>query len=245
MRNFKKMISLLTILLLVVTLTGCGSTASSGGNTGVWIAVTVMVFIAVFSATSGVVYLVLQKLLPPEKPASKRNRSTDYDYDDMRSPRANAYPQNRPVANPQSRPANNPQSRPVNNPQSRPPVNSGENSGIWICPRDGSRNSGPYCSRCGSNRSSAARANSGHQAPQRPQNAPANLRQPGAYAAQTQKPTPTVVPRQSAEQTVLAAPEKEYRGRFAKREEVQEPETEVDSELLAAIFREAAENPEE
>ena len=82
MRNTKKIISLLAMLLLAVGLTGCGS--SSSGNTGIWIAVTVMVFIAVFSATSGVVYLVLQRGLPPEKPRSRVVRTPDYDYDDKK-----------------------------------------------------------------------------------------------------------------------------------------------------------------
>ena len=50
-------------------------TVSARSNTGVWIAITVMVFVAVFAATSGVVYLVLQKLLPPEEPKSHGPRN--------------------------------------------------------------------------------------------------------------------------------------------------------------------------
>ena len=190
MRKMKKLSALLLVLLLLAAvLAGCGSkkcvwcgksfsgaghdtgsgyvcddcyyslsggsASSSGSNTGVWIAVTVMVFIAVFSATSGVVYLVLQKLLPPEKAAPKSRRSQDYDYDDFQSPK--------PVA---PRPTGSPQARPVNS----APRSSAEN-GMWICPRDKSRNSGPYCTVCGSNRPTAPRPVRTNPAAQRPQGA--------------------------------------------------------------------------
>lgn len=236
MRNFKKMISLLMLLLLTVSLTACGSSASSG-NTGIWIAVTVMVFIAVFSATSGVVYLVLQKLLPPEKPRTRSRRTEDYDYDDLQ-----------PVKSAPPRPAPNPQTRPAPNPQARPAVNPGGNTGsgdVWLCPRDGSRNFGPYCTVCGTNRPAAARtapAARGQNVQSRPvSGGGSEIRQPRAFAQGAQEPSyQPPVSRQPA-------PEKEYRGKFARKEPVAVPveEPEVDSELLAAIFREAAENPEE
>lgn len=306
MRKMKKLSALLLVLLLLAAvLAGCGSkkcvwcgksfsgaghdtgsgyvcddcyyslsggsASSSGSNTGVWIAVTVMVFIAVFSATSGVVYLVLQKLLPPEKATPKSRRSQDYDYDDFQSPK--------PVA---PRPTGSPQARPVNS----APRSSAEN-GMWICPRDKSRNSGPYCSVCGSNRPTAprpVRTNPAAQRPQgagsqtgrsdRPQAAERGGYQQDAYSARAQQPRaqqpvtrpqqpsqaeayrqpvpdqryqqpaapvyrePVVQSRQPAE-----APQKEYQGRFARREPAEEPE--VDSELLAEIFRAAAEEPEE
>ena len=238
MRKFQKMISLPAMLLLVLTLTGCGSAASSG-NTGIWIAVTVMVFIAVFSATSGVVYLVLQKLLPPEKPRARSRRTEDYDYDDL-EPAKSAPP----------RPAPNPQVRPVPNPQSRPAVNTNGGSGsgdVWLCPRDGSRNFGPYCAVCGTNRPVAPRT-AAADLPQSGQSRPtpraeSGIRQPGAFTARMQE-QPYQKPAAQPRQPVA---EKEYRGKFARREpaETTVEEPEVDSELLAAIFREAAENPEE
>lgn len=242
MRNFKKIISLLAMLLLMAGLTGCGSSASSG-NTGIWIAVTVMVFIAVFSATSGVVYLVLQKLLPPEKPAGKRRRTEDYDYDDL-EPENSAPP--RPSADAQRRPAPNP--RPQQAAQTQ------RSSDIWVCPRDRSRNSGPYCAVCGGKRPEAPRANPFSQ---QPQNAPSrsalrpepSTRQSGTFAPRTQQQAPAQFEQQPFAQPVQTArqTEREYRGKFARREPAQMPveEPEVDSELLAAIFREAAENPEE
>ena len=235
-----------------------GTGSSSKSNTGVWIAVTVMVFIAVFSATSGVVYLVLQKVLPQEQPVSRRPRAReeDYDYEEFQAPRPTP-------------------PRPTGSAAPRPSANSG----VWICPRDRSRNTGPYCSVCGANRPTA---------PQRPQNSQQGVRQnparpqgPGSFVRPqqsnppVQQPTPArpqqaparpqqaapVRPQQPAapvyrstpqqpaqpadwqmipEMEQTPAPEKEYRGRFARRETPEQPE-EVDSELLAAIFREAAE----
>ena len=243
MRNSKKIISVLAMLLMMVGLSGCGSSASSG-NTGIWIAVTVMVFIAVFSATSGVVYLVLQKLLPPEKPTGRSRRTEDYDYDDL-EPEKSAPP--RPSAGAQRRPAANYQEHQA----AQAPRSSGS-SDIWVCPIDRNRNSGPYCAVCGGKRPEAPRAN---PVSQRPQNAPSrpapgpNTRQPGTYAARAQQPVPSQTYQQPSAQPIQAAQqtEKEYRGKFARREPMQAPveEPEVDSELLAAIFREAAENPEE
>ncbi len=243
MRNSKKIISVLALLLLAAGLSGCGSSASSG-NTGIWIAVTVMVFIAVFSATSGVVYLVLQKLLPPEKPIGKSRRAEDYDYDDL-EPEKSAPP--RPSAAAQRRPAANPQVC-----QTAQVPRSSVSSDIWVCPRDRNRNAGPYCAVCGGKRPEAPRAN---QVSQPPQSAPSRYaarpepaaRQPGAFAARAQQPTAVQPVQQPAPpmQTPQKG-EKEYRGKFARRESAQPvEEPEVDSELLAAIFREAAENPEE
>ena len=229
-----------------------GSPASSGSNTGIWIAVTVMVFIAVFSATSGVVYLVLQKLLPPEKP-SKRTRSIQDDYEDFEA--------TQPAP---ARPAANPQARPV----SGAPRGNAAN-GTWICPRDKSRNTGPYCTVCGADRPAAPRAaaqrpqNGGNAVPRGTRGGEQNAYQPGTYAPRTQQAAPR--PQQPAPRPQQAAPEarrpvyeapapnpgpvspapgeKEYRGKFARRQQEEEPE--IDSELLAAIFREAAEGPKE
>ncbi|MGM9604253.1 MAG: hypothetical protein ACI3XG_04245 [Faecousia sp.] len=230
------------------SLSGVSSTASvRSSNTGVWIAVVVMVFIAVFSATSGVVYLVLQKKLPPEKPVSRSRRipQEPADYDDFESPWPSA-------------------PRPVSNTAPRP------SGGVWICPRDRSRNSGPYCTVCGANRpavprqgNSASQRGPGQARPQNsaswPQSAPAAqqgarpraafeadsfgsmnqrpVQRPAAPAFRASQPAQRPAPNQAVEQ------EKEYRPRFARQEPVEEPE--VDSELLAAIFREAAKDPEE
>lgn len=242
------------------SLSGVSSAASgSSSNTGVWIAVIVMVFIAVFSATSGVVYLVLQRVLPPEKPRSRVVRTPDYDYDDFEP----AVPSN---------------PRPVSTPA---PRNAG---GMWVCARDGSRNTGPYCTVCGAKRPAAPRpsgetpasqrgSTTGQQArPQtyRPQSAPgANQQAPrprtsyeteetAGYPWQTppvqqqpaapafRNPEPSQ-PKSAPIQSAPAAPasEKPYRPRFARQEPLVEEEPEYDSEILAAIFREAAKDPEE
>lgn len=283
MRKIKKnVVLLLTVLLLASMLAGCSSrqcvscgksfTGSghdtgagivcddcfqtlSGGtsaknNNGVWIAITVMVFVAVFSATSGVVYLVLQKVLPPESNTSHRHRTQEYDYDDFQTPKPTPH---RPVSNPAPRPSGT--------------------GGVWICPRDKNRNSGPYCAVCGAGRPAMAqRPQAARQAmreapnparpggqgsgeaavrPQRPAHTP--RQQPSASVRQT----PDSAIRQPSVRTdwdaapVPEAPQKEYRGAFMRKERTQEPEVvpeevpEVDSELLAAIFREAAESPEE
>lgn len=243
------------------SLSGVSSAASgSSSNTGVWIAVIVMVFIAVFSATSGVVYLVLQRVLPPEKPRSRVVRTPDYDYDDF-EPAAPSNP------------------RPVSTPAPR------TSGGMWVCARDGSRNTGPYCTVCGAKRPAAPRPSGEAPASQRgpvasqqarpqtsrPQSAPGanqqatrprtsyeteetagfprqaspvQQRQPAAPAFRNPEPAqPTSAPIQSAPAT--QASEKPYRPRFARQETPVEEEPEYDSEILAAIFREAAKDPEE
>lgn len=242
------------------SLSGVSSaTSGSSSNTGVWIAVIVMVFIAVFSATSGVVYLVLQRVLPPEKPRSRVVRTPDYDYDDF-EPAAPSNP--RPVS-------------------TSAPRNAG---GMWVCARDGSRNTGPYCTVCGAKRPAAPRPSGETPASQRgpvasqqarpqssrPQSDPgANQQaprprtsydteetagylrqtppvqqQPAAPAFRNPKPAqPQSAPIQSA--PAAPASEKPYRPRFARQEPSVEEEPEYDSEILAAIFREAAKDPEE
>ena len=219
----------------------------------------VVVFIAVFSATSGVVYLVLQRVLPPEKPRSRVVRTPDYDYDDFE-----------PAA------PSNPRSVSTSAPR-----NAG---GMWVCARDGSRNTGPYCTVCGAKRPAAPRPSGETPASQRgpvasqqarpqssrPQSDPgANQQaprprtsydteetagylrqtppvqqQPAAPAFRNPKPAqPQSAPIQSA--PAAPASEKPYRPRFARQEPSVEEEPEYDSEILAAIFREAAKDPEE
>lgn len=272
MRKVRKFIALLlTLALLMVLLASCGSkkcvwcgksfsgsghntdagiicddcynSLSGGGtvsgrsssNTGVWIAVIVMVFIAVFSATSGIVYLVLQRLLPPEKPAS-RSRRVETDEDDFEAPR--------PAA----------------------PAAPRAEGGVWICPRDKSRNTGPYCAVCGGYRPTAPKQNPQGTRPNmsaqgqnsaRPSGTGAYGGRPQQPAAQPRQQMPVsdyrrpepqtrqpVQPETRQYQPAAQEPQKEYKGRFARREpEPEEPE--VDSELLAAIFREAAKDPEE
>lgn len=242
------------------SLSGVSSaTSGSSSNTGVWIAVIVMVFIAVFSATSGVVYLVLQRVLPPEKPRSRVVRTPDYDYDDF-EPAAPSNP--RPVS-------------------TSAPRNAG---GMWVCARDGSRNTGPYCTVCGAKRPAAPRPSGETPASQRgpvasqqarpqssrpqsdpganqqaprprtsydteetagyPRQTPPVQQQPAAPTFRNPKPAqPQSAPIQSA--PAAPASEKPYRPRFARQEPSVEEEPEYDSEILAAIFREAAKDPEE
>ena len=240
------------------SLSGVSSAPSgSSSNAGVWIAVIVMVFIAVFSATSGVVYLVLQKVLPPQKSRSRVVRTPDYNDDYEAAAPANP----RPVSASASRSADS----------------------MWVCARDGSRNSGPYCTVCGSKRPAAPRPSGASPASQRvqataqqarPQAArlrvtdenrqvprprtsyetaenlgysrqtPPVQQQPAAPAFRTPEPAqPQSKPIQSA--PVAPAGEKPYRPRFARQEPSVEEEPEYDSEILAAIFREAAKDPEE
>ena len=222
------------------TLSGAAASGQSGSNTGVWIAVIIMVFIAVFSATSGIVYLVLQKLLPPEKPAPRR-RPVETNDDDFEAPRPAV---SRPAA----------------------PVTPRAEGGVWICPRDKSRNTGPYCAVCGGYRPTAPRQNpqgtrpnmsAQGQNPARPSGTGAYGGRPQQPAAQPRQQMPVsdyrmpesqtrqpVQPETRQYQPAAQEPQKEYKGRFARREpEPEEPE--VDSELLAAIFREAAKDPEE
>lgn len=207
------------------SLSGGGTVSGqSSSNTGVWIAVIIMVFIAVFSATSGIVYLVLQKLLPPEKPAPRRRVETDED--DFETPRSAA------------------------------PAAPRAEGGVWICPRDKSRNTGPYCAVCGGYRPTAPRQNpqgtrpnvsAQGQNPTRPSGTcGARPQQPAAQPRQQMPVSDYRRPEPQTRQYQPAAeePQKEYKGRFARREPEPE-ETEVDSELLAAIFREAAKDPED
>ena len=296
MMKAKKMTALiLAVLLLVVLLAGCGSkqcvwcgktirgsghntdagsvcddcygslsgvssaASGSGSNTGVWIAVIVMVFIAVFSATSGVVYMVLQKVLPPQKPRSRVFRTPDYD-DDFETA---APSKPRPVSTSAPRGA----------------------GGMWVCARDGSRNSGPYCTVCGAKRPAAPRPSGASPASQRsqvtgqqvrpqasrPQNDSGENRQAPqprtSYETEENvgypRQTPPVQQRQPAapafrnpesvqpqSKSIQSSPdarvsEKPYRPRFARQEPPVEQEPEYDSEILAAIFREAAKDPEE
>lgn len=249
-------------------LSGAGLGASSGrSNTGVWIAITVMVFVAVFAATSGVVYLVLQKLLPPEdsKPhTARRSMPREEIYDDISARRQ--IPQ--PAAPAQNRPAAAP---------SRPAVPHSP-TGEWVCPRDRNRNSGPFCTVCGSPRPqapkpAAPRPAAGTATMQRPaqpvQQRPAQpvQQRPSAQPAPKADPAdawqmPSMYDAYGAEQTAYsprstapaAEPAPAYTGKFAKKtqqsddltppvssrqEEPTEAEPEYDADLLAAIFREA------
>lgn len=171
---------------------GLGTTATRSTNTGVWIAITVMVFVAVFAATSGVVYLVLQKLLPPDaapgRPARRMPRKDDYDDIPVRrsAPRP-AAPAQRPASPNRAAAANRP---------AAPRAYAGE----WVCPRDRSRNSGPYCTLCGAPRPQAPRpaaprpaANGGAQRPAQP-------------AAQPMQSAPQPVQRQPQAQSFQPAP---------------------------------------
>lgn len=225
------------------SLSGVSSAASgSGSNAGVWIAVIVMVFIAVFSATSGIVYLVLQRVLPKENHRPPVVRTPDYELDDLESPRPSA-------------------PRPVNRSGARP------SGSLWVCARDGNRNTGPYCVVCGAKRPVAPRSSGETPAPQRSQARPssprpaasndsekaygyarqtpvAQQRQPAAAAPRNPKP---VQPQSIPAQSVPDAPagEKPYRPRFARQENPVQEEQEYDSEILAAIFRDVAKDPED
>lgn len=231
------------------SLSGVNSAASgSGSNSGVWIAVIVMVFIAVFSATSGIVYLVLQRVLPKENRRSPGARTPDYELNDLESPG--------PAA-----------PRPVNRSGVRP------SGGLWVCARDGNRNTGPYCVVCGAKRPAPPKSSGEIPAPQRSQARPsprpqgtsgvnqqapryaasdetekafgyAQQRQTAAAAPRNPKP---VQPQSTPAQSVPDAPavEKPYRPRFARQEKPVQEEQEYDSEILAAIFRDVAKDPEE
>ena len=233
-------------------------------STGVWIAITVMVFVAVFAATSGVVYLVLQKLLPPEdsKPhTARRSMPREEVYDDISARR----PIPRPAAPAQSRPPV--QNRPAASP-SRPTVPHSP-TGEWVCPRDRSRNSGPYCTVCGAPRPQAPRP-----AAPRPAAGTAPVQRPAQPVQQrpSAQPAPKAAPADAwqtpsmydaygaepVEHTAKASasasdPAPTYSGKFAKKsqnadltgllsdtqQELTEAEPEYDADLLAAIFREA------
>ena len=235
---------LLAVLLLTGTLTGC---SASGSNAGVWIAVIVMVFIAVFSATSGIVYLVLQRVLPPEKPKVRTRR--EYTSDAFEAPRPAAAPRRTPGAGGAA-------------PRANPAA-----GGVWICPRDKTRNTGPYCSVCGGNRPAAprpaARPTAETPAAQRPvraQGTPGVNQQPvrnrpaqtTGFAIQEPKPQQPEAPVYTAP-APAPQPEKvqQYQGAFARPTQTEpsaldmDLDFDVDSELLEAIFREAAQGSEE
>lgn len=178
---------------------GLGTAATRSTNTGVWIAITVMVFVAVFAATSGVVYLVLQKLLPPDaapgRPARRMPRKDDYDDIPVRrsAPRP-AAPAQRPASPNRAAAPSRPAAAP--NRPAAPRAYTGE----WVCPRDRSRNSGPYCTLCGAPRPQAPRpaaprpaANGGAQRPAQP-------------AARPVQPAPQPVQRQPQAQSFQPAP---------------------------------------
>lgn len=225
-KTYRNAALLLAALLQTMLLTGC-----SGSNTGVWIAVIVMVFIAVFSATSGVVYLVLQKLLPSEKPAPRTRRTREVEYETPSRPQY-----------PPSRPANRTGSQPA----------SGTN-GVWICPRDKSRNTGPYCTVCGSNRPMAPRSASRPAGQNAAAQRPVKTQSPPVQQSASYDTKPAGFTRQEPQNTYRApAPahqpvqKPEYRGAFVRQPQ-SEPsvldtdfDSDVDSELLEAIFREAA-----
>lgn len=215
--------------------------ASSGSNTGVWIAITVMVFVAVFAATSGVVYLVLQRVLPDEKPA----------------PHAARRQEPAPVYRAPQRPATQPVQQPARQSASQSQRNA--YSQEWVCARDHSRNFGPYCTICGSPRPQAARP-AAHQQQQRTQPVRQNVTQNGdAYYAAAPRPQPQPTQQQSAQQPVppryvpQQAPEASptYSGKFARKPQPEaEPaplvdDAEFDADLLAAIFREAEQGTDE
>ena len=245
MKNTKKYAALLlAALLLPVMLTGC---SGSGSNTGVWIAVIVMVFIAVFSATSGIVYLVLQKVLPPEKPAARTRRPRAYSSDDFDST-TTVHGMDR--------------ARPVYTANNTAPRTTPTSNGVWVCPRDKSRNTGPYCTVCGGNRPAAPRPaarpageGTASQRPARPQATPTvNQQTVRPYSAPdmanqqrgSQQPAAPVYRNPAPQEEV-----REYRGAFARPAQ-SEPsaldtdfDSEVDSELLEAIFREAAQGSDE
>lgn len=178
-------------------LSGAGLGASSGrSNTGVWIAITVMVFVAVFAATSGVVYLVLQKVLPPEdsKPhTARRSMPREEVYDDISARR----PIPRPATPAQNRPAAAP---------SRPAVPHSP-TGEWVCPRDRNRNSGPFCTVCGAPRPQAPKP-----AAPRPAAGTAPVQRPAQPVQQRpaqpvqQRPTQPVQQRQSSQPAPKADP---------------------------------------
>lgn len=233
-------------------------------STGVWIAITVMVFVAVFAATSGVVYLVLQKLLPPEdsKPhTARRSMPREEVYDDISAHR----PIPRPAAPAQSRPPV--QNRPAASP-SRPAVPHSP-TGEWVCPRDRSRNSGPYCTVCGAPRPQAPRPAASRpaagtapvqrpaqpvqqrpSAPPAPKTAPADAWQtpnmhdvygaePVEYTAKASASAPGSAPAYSGK-FAKKSPNEDLTGLLSDtQQELTETEPEFDADLLAAIFREA------
>lgn len=208
-------------------------TVSSGSNTGVWIAITVMVFVAVFAATSGVVYLVLQKVLPEEKKASRTARRQEAS----------------PVYHAPQRPVSQPSHQTGYQATRQPQRNAGYGQ-EWICARDHSRNFGPYCTLCGASRPQQPRPTA--QQPQRPRQVSQNGNTYYSAAPRQQAQQQPVQSRYVPEEPAVEATPT-YSGKFARKpqpeaEPVQVPLTddaEIDAELLAAIFREAERGTEE
>ncbi len=93
-------------------------------SSGVWVAIVVMVFVVVLSATSGVVYIVLRQKLEQQKPAPRRG---------------------------QPRPPVRRSEPPRAAPRQSPPAPAQQGS-FWVCPNDRSRNTGRYCVACGAPR---------------------------------------------------------------------------------------------
>ncbi len=93
-------------------------------SSGVWIAIVVMVFVVVLSATSGVVYIVLRQKLEQRKPVTRRSQ-----------------PQPPVRRSEPPRPA----------PRQSPPAPAQQGS-FWVCPNDRSRNTGRFCVACGAPR---------------------------------------------------------------------------------------------
>lgn len=93
-------------------------------SSGAWIAIVVMVFVVVLSATSGVVYIVLRQKLEQRKPVTRRSQ-----------------PQPPVRRSEPPRPA----------PRQSPPAPA-QQGGFWVCPNDRSRNTGRFCVACGAPR---------------------------------------------------------------------------------------------
>lgn len=100
-------------------------------SSGVWVAIVVMVFVVVLSATSGVVYIVLRQKLEQRKPVPRRSQ---------------LQPPVRRTEPPRPTPR---QSPPV--PRQSPPAPAQQGSS-WICSNDRSRNTGRFCVACGAPR---------------------------------------------------------------------------------------------
>lgn len=107
--------------------------APRGTSSGVWVAIVVMVFVAVLAATSGVVYIVLRQKLEQKRPAPRRSQP--------QSPVRRGQPQPPVRRSEPPRPA----------PRQSPPAPA-QQGGFWICPNDRSRNTGRFCVACGAPR---------------------------------------------------------------------------------------------
>lgn len=257
--------------------TNLGASTTRSTGTGVWIAITVMVFVAVFAATSGVVYLVLQRVLPQEEEAPVRPAPAEYP---RRAPQSAAQrpaaprPAARPVAN-VPRPAAQPTAqRPAAPAAPRPaasaarPASPRAYTGEWVCPRDHSRNGGPYCTLCGCPRPQAPKPAANRQPEIQQPVRPVQPVHPVQPAAQPSQPVRSAYTRpeeedfsayfqdQAASQPAPVIPEEQeaapaYTGKFARKQEAPpatpepQPEADYDAELLAAIFREAEQGPDD